>query len=139
MKRFEFRLQKVLDYREAVEGWARDAFLAARGARIAAEGERLRICDRRKIALLADPQDLRGRLALESLLEAIDGQESAQAAVVRALEIEEQALHDGWQERKREMESLQKLREEASREWEIEATRFDQRELDEWAVLRRAA
>jgi flagellar biosynthesis chaperone FliJ len=48
MKKFEFRLQKVLDFRAAMEEMAKDAYLDARNKRIEAEALITAIEDRRR-------------------------------------------------------------------------------------------
>jgi flagellar export protein FliJ len=138
MKKFEFRLQKVLDFRRLVEESAREAFLKARADRLEAEREAARIANRRRLSLQSKPIDLEDRLALDRLMGVFDEREARQRVVIQDSQLEEERLHAEWQERKVELESLAKLRDAALRDWTLESTRFEQRALDEWASLRRA-
>ena len=60
-------------------------------------------------------------------------------SVLAVLETEEANALLAWQERKRELEALLKLREQAFAEYQLDETRREQAELDEWAVTRRTA
>ena len=139
MKRFSFRLQKVLDYRESMEHWAQEAYLDTRVARLEGEAALTDVGVRRQTALQAPAKSLEERLHLELTLQALDDDERAKATVVEVLKAEEVKAFDAWQEKKRELETMVKLRDKAREEWELEASRQEQAELDEWAVLRRGA
>lgn len=139
MKKFEFRLQKVLEYREAMENWAQEAYLETRVARLEGEAALLDVKNRRKTALLQDANTLDGRRQLEMILSTLDDDERAKETVIEVLENEEEKALEVWQEKKRELETMVKLRDKAREEWELEATRKEQAELDEWSVLRRGA
>jgi flagellar FliJ protein len=139
MKKFKFRLQKVLDYRLAVEEIAKEAYLEARVARLAGELELQRIKDARKELLFQPFEGLQKRRELELALELSDDRERCQIALNRSLSEEEEAKRFEWLERKQEAEALSKLREKALDAYDLEVTRYEQKTLDEWAAMRRAA
>ena len=139
MRKFVFRLEKVLDYRRLTEEWAKDAYLFAQAARLDADAALAAICEGR-VAMLAMPVlGLQERLGLEAMLERLDGEEAMQRRViVDLIEDEERSLEE-WIERRRDVEVLVKLREREHQAWLLESARREQAALDEWAVLRRAA
>jgi len=139
MRKFLFRLQKVLEHRERLEEEAKTAFLNARAQRLDAERMLEALAGVRAEALARPLAGLEDRLALERFLEALADRERQQRIVVRTLEDEEESLRQAWIEARRDAEALRKLREAARAEWQAEADRREQAALDEWAVLRRAS
>ncbi|MFI5385576.1 MAG: flagellar export protein FliJ [Fimbriimonadales bacterium] len=139
MKKFRFRLQKVLEYREAMEHWAQEAYLETRVARLEGDATLLEIRNRRAAALQQTPSTLEERKELERTLQMHDEDERGQEIVVEILATEEAKALDAWQEKKRELETISKLRDKALEEWLLDERRHDQSELDEWSVLRRGA
>jgi flagellar export protein FliJ len=136
---FEFRLEKVLQFRQMQESWAKDAYLDARAARLEAEVEILNLKDRRGQLLEKTATDIDSRRALELTLLRIDDQERSQNHVLAVLANEEETAMNAWQHQKRELETLVQLREAALEEFKAEEARREQADLDEWAVMRRAA
>ncbi|HRF60598.1 MAG TPA: flagellar export protein FliJ [Fimbriimonadaceae bacterium] len=139
MKPFEFTLQRVLDYRRMVEEWAKHAYLEARIRRLEAEADLTPIFERRAAALGERPDSVDRLLTLDRYLVRLDDQERDQRALIAILIDEEEAARTSWVERRQDAEALEKLRQSQYEEWALEAEREEQRVLDEWAVLRRAA
>jgi flagellar protein FliJ len=139
MAKFNFRLQKVLEYREMQEGWAKDAYIEARAMRLGAEATVEAIAERRKEAFSNRLQSLDDHQMLERYLQQLDDEERAQRSVIAVLETEEANALVVWQERKKELESRVKLRDHAFADYQLDETRREQAELDEWAVTRRTA
>jgi flagellar protein FliJ len=139
MARFHFRLHKVLEYRELQEEWAKTAYLEAQRERLQGDAELARICQKRTDILAHPVLSIGDRLAIERMLFVVDDLEHQQRIVLQVLMGEEAEALLHWQEKKRDAEVLRKLKEKAYSEWEIEQSRREQAELDEWAVLRRAA
>ncbi|HVT14422.1 MAG TPA: flagellar FliJ family protein [Fimbriimonadaceae bacterium] len=139
MKKFEFRLQKVLEYRQAMENWAQEAYLETRVARLEAEAVLSGVDERRKECLHRKADTLEARQLLEITLQSLDDDEKAQILVIDVLKTEEEKALNVWQEKKRELETIVKLRDKSYEDWKLEETRREQAELDEWAVLRRGA
>lgn len=139
MRKFTFRLEKVLEYRRLEEGWAKDAYRQAQSARMEGDAALARIGERR-VTLLAQPVlSLPERRELESMLERLDGEEDVQRSVLAELMDEEAKAYTDWIERKQDLQALEKLRARAHDEWLLQANRKEQEALDEWSVLRRAA
>ena len=139
MKKFKFRLQKVLEYRQAMEQWAQDAYLDTRVARLEAEASVMEIVARRKEALATGGASLDDRRSLEATMQALDFEEHSRQTVVEVLKTEEEKALEIWNEKKRELDALLKLREQASAAYDLDAARHEQRELDEWSSMRRGA
>jgi len=139
MKPFSFRLQRILEYRELVEQWARDAFLEARGAKIEAE-QVLQALDCRRSALLCEElQELEDGKALEPNLNTLDEDQRQHQAVCELLVQEESSCREKWLEKKREMEALQTLRAREHAEWMREVNREEQKSGAESAARRKAS
>lgn len=136
---FSFRLQKVLEYREMQESWAKDAYLDAKAARVAAEDEILAIQSTRGELIETTPTEIDALRNLESLLLRLDELERDQTYVVNILGNEETNALAAWQNQKRELETLVRLRDAELEEWTLEESRREQREIDEWAVMRHSA
>jgi flagellar protein FliJ len=139
MATFRFRLQKVLEYREMVEGWAKDAYLEARGARLHAQNVLERMQQKRVELNQGPAESLDARLTLQNCLEALAEEERQQRIVIQMLEDDEEQRRAEWTEKRKELQILEKLRDAALEEWELEQRRKEQKEMDEFAVLRSAA
>jgi flagellar export protein FliJ len=137
--KFTFRLQKVLEFREAVEARAKEQYLDARAARLEAEVESSGIEARRQEALAKPADDLADRQALELMMIKLDADQRNQQSVVAILAEEEEKAMAEWHERRKELEALVKLRDKALADWQLNENRREQNELDEWSVLRRKA
>lgn len=139
MKKFRFRLQKVVEYRESMEQWAQEAYLETRIARLEAE-EAVREVQRGRDEALARPaSSLDERKHLELILLAIDDDERAKSTIASVLAGEEAKALEAWHEKKRELDTILKLRDKAYDEWNLDQSRREQAALDEWAVLKRGA
>ncbi len=139
MKKFRFRLQRLLEYRAMAERWAKDAFLQTRADRLAAEAERSRLTAKQAELLRRDWRTLDQRKALEAAIAKLDDLRAQQSAAIAILAQDEEARREDWMAARRELEAMRKLRELALERWETEAGRKEQAELDEWALLRSAA
>jgi flagellar export protein FliJ len=113
--------------------------LDARAKHLEAEAELAAMQSRRAEVLAKPCGSLDDRIALELYVFRLDDQERCQALVIEALEGEEESKRLQWIESRKDLEAIQKLRDRSLSEWELEATRKEQAELDEWAVLRSAA
>jgi flagellar FliJ protein len=139
VKKFNFRLEKVLEYRRLLEQWAKEAYLEARSARLEAELNLLKIFELRQDVLSWPSQTVEARQTLETQLKKLDQKEVEQRIVTNVLVHEENQALDAWTERKVELEALNKMYETQYREWQLEADRHLQLELDEWALRKKAA
>lgn len=144
MKRFSFRLARLLRVREVLEGEARATFGAAEAAAAAAEREVARqaaalVQARRESAGLAgvgatDPDAvLRGELA-ETMRRARLAAERRTAGTLR---LQADRLRDAWLERRVERESLSRMEDRSREVWREERRLLENAELDE--VARRRA
>lgn len=139
MAKFRFAFQRVLEYRELQEGWAKDAFLEARSRRLQAEAEADRIVDLIDKTEHRLPRDLQEMKTIESYIEKLSIDLENQRSVVAILIADEESAHAEWVETRKKLKTMEKLRELAREEWALEQSRAEQRELDEWTSLRRLA
>ncbi|MCH7904081.1 MAG: flagellar FliJ family protein [Armatimonadetes bacterium] len=139
MTRFKFRLERLMDYRRLQEKWAKDEFVGARRRRLDGESQVEQVKTIRTKALDGTFPKLPDRLAHEAHLDRLDAEQGALEAAVSVLLGEEESARDSWIETKQNLEALEKLRAKDYEEWQVVEGRREQAELDEWAVLRRAA
>lgn len=138
MRKFYFRLQKVLEYRELQENWAKDAYLAAKSARIQSETELAHIKARHAQAQKTRTVDLNERRMLETYLAKLLEDICSQQSVIEILAGEEEHARNEWLETKKKKEALLKLREAAEIEWTKAENFQEQKDLDEWSTRRAA-
>ncbi|MBS1717881.1 MAG: hypothetical protein JSS72_09145 [Armatimonadetes bacterium] len=139
MKKFNFRLQKVLEYRALEEEWAKQAWLEKQAERIAAEAELQRIRDRRTSLIASNPNTLDDRLALGRAVEKADDDDRAQQVVIAELIAEELSAHADYLRKQEDLKVLEKMKERKLEQWKLEQERKDQAALDEWSAQRKAA
>jgi flagellar export protein FliJ len=137
---FQFRLQKILEYRETQEAEAKRHFLERRAATLEAEGMIASIKEVRRAAIEhSSARNLGALIELEARLIQIDDEERFAVSALSVIRDEEATAETLWHERHRDAEAIRKLRAHAMEEWELSENRREQKELDEWSVLRRAA
>lgn len=139
MARFNFRLQRVLDYRAGLEEEAKRAYQAAHAATGAEERE-IRTVQQRRLGLLSlETRNLDERQAVEQCVLSLDQSLRHHHTILDQLRFEEEKALARWVETRRSLLSIEKLRDKAWEAWQLEETRREQRAMDEFAVLRRAA
>ncbi|MEI8282530.1 MAG: flagellar export protein FliJ [Armatimonadota bacterium] len=139
MSSFAFRLQKVFEYRELEEGWAKDNFLAKHVARMEVENELFQLEDDRKFLLSAGADDLSARVELEMRIQKLDDNERAIRILIHQLTVEEEKARDEWVMKKQDKSVLEKLRDKAYSAWILRQNKLEQAALDEWAVQKQKA
>jgi flagellar export protein FliJ len=136
---FKFRLEKVLDYRKRLEEAAKRKFIERKAERISCEGEIEAVRARRKELGRAAGSSVVTRLELGAHFAKADDDENVAKIALGVLLDEEAAAEREWIHAKRELQVIEKLRENRLAEWQLEDSRRAQNELDEWAVLRRSS
>ncbi len=136
---FQFRLQRVLEYREMEEKWAKDHFLEKQAARYEAESELNEIDRARRTFLGMGADDLTQRRELELRLQKLDDNERAQRLLIYALQEEEDEARSIWLDKRQEKSVMEKLRERAYAEFKAILEKREQNALDEFATQRRVA
>jgi len=139
IKRFDFRLQSVLEYRLLTEEWAKEAYLDAKTKRLEAEVALLGIQQQRDDLLRTPAFDIEDLQALDLRLKLVDDKESQQRLVLQVLKNEEDNCFEQWQQRKNDVDVITKVRDKAYDEWQRDMDRAEQYALDEWSVQRRKA
>ncbi len=139
MRKFAFSLERVLDYRKLVEQWAKEAFLEAQAKHWQAQESIIALHKKRAIALSHEATTLQERRTLESFLVRLDDEERDLKFIADMLKEEEEAARAEWERKRRDAEVLEKLRQKQFKDWSLEFNRWEQKQLDEWAVMRRKA
>jgi flagellar protein FliJ len=139
MGNFAFRLQKVFEYRELEEGWAKDNFLARHIARMEVENELFQLEDDRKLLLSAGADDLNARMDLEIRIQKLDDHERSLRILIQELTLEEEKARDEWILKRQDKSVLEKLRDKAYEAWMTRQGKLEQAALDEWAVQKQKA
>lgn len=137
MKKFEFRLETVLDFRRVAEEEAKETYLKARTETIEAESVLDTIREKRRGVLHWQARSVLELMTIESSLHWIDEEESMQESVIRVLRDEEQAALERWQDARKDVKVLERLREEALLDWQYAANLEEQKALDEWATTKK--
>jgi flagellar FliJ protein len=139
MKKFNFRLEKVLDYRRIVEEWAKQAYLDARSKKLEAEAV-LASIEAERAALLEQPiLTVEDCQTLDLRLNLLEEKITHQKIAIEVLEKEEGDAFQEWAEKKTDVKVLEELRNRAYEEWKLEVSREEQAMLDEWSVQKRGA
>lgn len=139
MRKFEFRLQRILDYRVLQEDWAKTAFLEAQASRVQAERELEVLVGKKQEVASQSRQSLVEMKDLETWTLRIEDEIEAQLSMIRILEDEEKKQQQEWIEAKQALESMEKLRLIAKEEYDKTINSEEQKELDEWANRKKAA
>ena len=137
MRKFAFRLQQVLEYREMAEKWAEDAYREAQARRISEEDGLAETRRQRQNILTSRPSNVQEFRSLESYLERLDDLEQQQAMTLAILEQDEERAKQEWIEKRREAEVMRKLYEREQSEWIAAAEKRAQAEIDEIATQRK--
>lgn len=139
MRKFKFRLAKLLEYRKLQEKWAKDEFLSCRARRIEGENEIQRLKDQRAAAMQRDYGTPEEKLAQQNFAARLDDDMRAVEAAVAVLAGEEEVARQKWLKVRTDAEALEKLKEKDQALWSVEEQRRIQKDLDEWTITRRAA
>ena len=137
MAKFNFRLQRVLDYRADQEDAAKRVYQNAVAERIETEAQIDAIIARRNATMGRTPDSISGRLALETHVFAVDAQVETLRSVLNVLADEEEQAREKWLQCRQDRKALGTLRDKELEEWTLNESRREQADLDEWAVLRR--
>lgn len=136
---FKFRLETVLDIRAIELEAAERAYLHAKSKREDAEqdfqGVQFMLTENRR----KPRESFQARLDAQAYTERLEDEARAITSTIGVLQDEEKVAMEAWMEARKEVKALEKLREKAQDEFNLELNRKEQAELDEWATLRRAA
>lgn len=139
MRKFEFRLERVLDYRRTLEENAKTDFLEAQARRIELDAQIDELRRSRRGKLVEAVDGVQDRQALDLWLMRSDVEESHLRVAQDILSQEEDAAKERWIVCRMEAEVLAKLREKAQAEYLLQAERHEQAALDEWATMRKTS
>ncbi len=137
MRKFKFRLESVLKYRQEERDQARNLYIEAQQRRFEMDDQIREVEQVRKENLRGPANDLPSRLSLQSWVDNLDNQQHQFQVALEILLQEEEHAMQVWIERRQEAEALEKMRARQLQEHLLEVARFEQNELDEWATMRK--
>lgn len=138
MKRFNFRLQKVLEVRETAEERAKQTFGHAQQALLGGQATLTEMKASRNRTASAPCGTFQDRVTLEGVLARMTMAERHFQIQLNDLERDAHQALVRYTAARQEAEILRKLRENALEVWRLESERKEQADLDEWATQRRA-
>lgn len=133
MKKFKFRLQKVLDYRTKMEDQAYERLQAAVRKRVQHENAIRAKKLEWQSAAQTGGEPLDEKLRKEEYLTALQMQIDEMEDALPLYQQEEERVRKAYLEARRARESLSKLQEQALSDHKKEAEAENQKMLDEWA------
>jgi len=139
MREFRFRFQKVLDYRLMLEESAKEAYRLAREASLAAENQFQEMKKKLADALKTPGETIEEMMIWETYIERLEDELEEQIVLMEIRKKEEASAFENWREARKSRKSLQKLHDMAKENWEKEVEKREQKQLDEWTVLKREA
>ncbi len=139
MRKFTFRLAKLLEYRQLQEKWAKDEFLSCRAKRIEGENQIARLKDQRIQAMHKTYPTLEEKKAQQLYANRLEDDKCAVESAVAVLAGEEEVARLKWLKVRKDAEALDKLREKDLALWSLDERRQVQKDLDEWTITRRAS
>lgn len=135
MRKFTFRLEKLLRVREHSEDQAKDQFRMCRQAVLAVEKEIEDLDNLVEKAMIRPCLSLPERIQTELLIMTLKEDRTMKLAALSIVEQEADTALGHWRLAKQDAEIVRKLKENAYIEWKTEAARKEQAQLDEWAVI----
>jgi flagellar export protein FliJ len=136
---FKFRLERVLGHRERLEKEAKNLYIQRKAMRLSWEQEIAALQERRNELSRTPVDSVVFRMELGNNFSKVDDDEKAARISLEVLKAEEEAAEMAWIHAKKELQVIQKLRDNRKAEWDLEDSRKAQNALDEWATLRRSA
>jgi len=134
MKKFKFRLQKVLDYRTKMEDQAFEQLQEAIRKRARHESAIRAKKSEWQSAAQSGGEPLDEKLRKEEYLTALQMQIDEMEDALPLYQQEEERARGAYLESRRARESLSKLQEQALSNYKKEAEAENQKMLDEWAM-----
>ncbi len=140
MRKFHFRLQRILNYRKSLEQARKLAYLSALAERQRAEAYLFALKVRRDECLSQsahNPLSLIERLELQEYITRLDEKIEEQKTLLLILKEDENIAREKWNEARKASKVLQRLKEHARNQWQQETNREEQKQLDEFATSRK--
>ncbi|MBL8047748.1 MAG: flagellar FliJ family protein [Chthonomonas sp.] len=139
MRKFEFRLAKVREFRHAVEEQMKAEWQEVQ-RRVAEAEDILKRQNHQLHCTKTEPAtsliDLKNR---EAVIQKLWDDISAQEAIIAIIQHDEEEARLAWLESKKEAKALDALYDQARAEYDLSVVRHEQAELDEWSTMRRKA
>jgi flagellar export protein FliJ len=139
MRKFRFRLQRVLNFRKSQEQVKKFAYLYAVAERQRAEAYLFALKIRRDECLAHSsdqPLNVIQRQELQEYIARLEAKIEEQKALIHVLKEDENRAREKWNEARKASRVLLRLKEHAYAQWQQEANREEQKQLDEFANSR---
>lgn len=139
MRKFEFRLERVRQYRRQLEDQAKKELLETQLRVRQAERELEEMLDHRRQMLENALGTVGERMNTLNYVSFLDEKCASQESIIAILRQDEEMMRNQWMAARRDAELLEKLKTKAKDEYDLDLSRFEQAELDEWTMMRRDA
>lgn len=139
MKKFSFKLEKLLRVREHAEEQAKEEFRKCHQAVLAVEREIADLDEQVERLMVRPCETIAERIQAEEFILCLKEDRASRLAALSIVEQEEEAALAAWRGAKQESEIVRTLKENAFAEWKEAYVRAEQTSLDEWAVMARRA
>lgn len=139
MYKFAFKLQKILEYKEALEKKSKEEYLSKRAQCIEIEEAIQQIIRQRNQVLMSSPVDLDSLQNKERYLLKLDEEERCQKIALNVLQDEAAKKLTKWQEKYQEAEALKKLKEHKKEAWLYLLNKEEQNQMDDFSIMRKKA
>ena len=136
MKRFRFRLQRVLRLRERAEQQARLGFAEALNRLHALEARRADVCTAKSFAESEAASAAKSASLAAAYARNLELEERKLCLEISRVSVEVERLREFWIQRRSELRQLERLKELRFEEHREESARKEQAELEELAALR---
>lgn len=137
MRKFKFRLETTLNYRVDQEKASYKLFIQSqiRLQNVLSEKKRL---EQQKRALWEKTSTKISDLTTKELyLQRIEHEINCYEHILNTLRSEQKVAEEKWRVSRMELKAMEKLKENAFKDWMIEQNKLEQAELDEWTTTRR--
>lgn len=137
MRKFEFRLERVRQYRRQLEDQAKKELMETQLRVRQAEKELEEMLDHRRQMLENALGTVGERMNTLNYVSFLDEKCASQESIIAILRQDEDMMRNQWMAARRDAELLEKLKTKAKDEYDLDLSRFEQAELDEWTMMRR--
>lgn len=137
MPNFQFRLETVLQHRIEQEKSFYKLFIQSQIRLQNATSEKKRLEQQKKTLWEKTSLNVNDLTTKQMCIQRIEHEINCFQHIINTLELEQQQAKEKWDSSRIELKAMEKLKENAFRDWMFEQNKVEQSELDEWTVTRR--
>jgi len=139
VRKFNFRLERVRQYRRQLEEQAKKELQETQLRVREAEKELENMLQHRQETLQQALNTVADRRATLDYVCFVDEKCAGQESIIAILQQDEEMMRAKWIQARQDAELLEKLKTKAKDQYDLDANRHEQAELDEWTMMRRDA